>query len=45
MYTTVSRTEFVRLKEGIKKIDENAFINVVDSSEILGKGFKEIQTN
>jgi uncharacterized membrane-anchored protein YitT (DUF2179 family) len=45
IYTTVSRTEFVRLKEGIKKIDENAFINVVDSSEILGKGFKEIQTN
>lgn len=45
IYTTVSRTEFIRLKEGIKKIDENAFINVVDSSEILGKGFKEIQPN
>ena len=45
IYTTVSRTEFVKLKEGIKDIDPNAFINVVDSSEILGKGFKEIQAN
>ncbi|MBP1646241.1 MAG: hypothetical protein H6Q16_1816 [Bacteroidetes bacterium] len=45
IYTTVSRTEFVKLKEGIKGIDPNAFINVVDSSEILGKGFKEIQAN
>lgn len=42
IYTTVTRTEFIRLKEGIQKIDKNAFINVVDSSEILGKGFKEI---
>lgn len=42
IYTTVSRTEFVKLKEGIKEIDPNVFINVVDSSEILGKGFKEI---
>ena len=45
IYTTVSRTEFVKLKEGIKSIDPDAFINVVDSSEILGKGFKEIQAN
>lgn len=42
IYTTVSRREFVRLKEGIHEIDPNAFINVIESSEILGKGFKEI---
>jgi uncharacterized membrane-anchored protein YitT (DUF2179 family) len=42
IYTTVSRTQFVKLKEGIKDIDPDAFINVIDSSEILGKGFKEI---
>jgi len=42
IYTTVSRREFVRLKEGIHEIDPNAFINVIESSEILGRGFKEI---
>lgn len=43
IYTTVSRTQFIRLKEGIHELDPNAFINVIDSSEILGKGFKEIE--
>ena len=43
IYTTVSRTQFIRLKEGIHEIDANAFINVIDSSEILGRGFKEIE--
>lgn len=42
IYTTVSRREFIRLKEGIHEIDPNAFINVIESSEILGRGFKEI---
>ncbi|MEG1555693.1 MAG: YitT family protein [Bacteroidales bacterium] len=42
IYTTVSRSEFVRLKKGIYKIDPNAFINVIDSSEIMGKGFKAL---
>ena len=43
IYTTVSRTQFIRLKEDIHRIDPNAFISVMDSSETLGKGFKEIQ--
>jgi uncharacterized membrane-anchored protein YitT (DUF2179 family) len=42
IYTTVSRSEFVRLKEGIHQIDPEAFINVIDSSEIMGKGFKAL---
>lgn len=40
IYTTISRSEFIRLKNGIHRIDPNAFINVIDSSEIMGKGFK-----
>ncbi len=42
IYTTVTRAEFVKLKSGIRAIDENAFISVMDSSEALGKGFKEL---
>ncbi len=42
IYTTVSRSEFVRLKEGIHEIDPEAFINIIDSSEIMGKGFKAL---
>lgn len=42
IYTTVSRSEFIKLKNGIYKIDPFAFINVLDSSEIMGRGFKAL---
>lgn len=42
IYTTVSRAEFITLKNGIYKIDPNAFINVINSSEIMGNGFKAL---
>lgn len=42
IYTTVTRSEFVKLKSGIRAIDENVFISVIDSSEVLGKGFKAL---
>lgn len=42
IYTTVTRSEFVRLKEGIHEIDPDAFINIIDSSEIMGKGFNAL---
>lgn len=42
IYTTVSRSEFVKLRAGISRIDPNAFINVIDSSEIMGNGFKKL---
>ena len=42
IYTTVSKREFVQFKKAIYAIDPNAFINVMDSSEVLGKGFKPI---
>ena len=43
IYTTVSRREFTHLKEQIYDIDPDAFINVIDSNEILGNGFKAIK--
>jgi uncharacterized membrane-anchored protein YitT (DUF2179 family) len=42
IYTTISKREFVQFKKAIYKLDPNAFINVMDSSEVLGKGFKSI---
>jgi uncharacterized membrane-anchored protein YitT (DUF2179 family) len=42
IYTTVSRSEFVKIKLAIRKIDPNCFINVVDSAETLGEGFKSL---
>ena len=43
--TTGSRCELVKLRSVIRKIDPEAFINVIDSSEILGKGFKKKKKN
>lgn len=40
IYTVVTRREFVILKNYIAKTDPDAFLNVIDSNEILGKGFK-----
>lgn len=42
IYTVVTRREMVILRHKIVNIDPEAFINVIDSKEILGKGFKEL---
>lgn len=42
VYTTVTRREFVQLKNGLVHVDPDAFVNVIDSSEIMGKGFKHL---
>ena len=42
IYTIVSMKELISLRKRIKEIDETAFVNVINSSEILGKGFKRI---
>ncbi|MDD3153090.1 MAG: YitT family protein [Bacteroidales bacterium] len=42
IYCTVSRSEFVKLKSAIHSIDPNAFINVINSNEIMGEGFKAL---
>ncbi|MFA7115898.1 MAG: YitT family protein [Bacteroidales bacterium] len=43
LYTILSRREAVMLRHRVAEIDEEAFINVIDSSEILGRGFKSIK--
>ncbi|MGD7018516.1 YitT family protein, partial [Bacillus altitudinis] len=36
----VDQTEFTKLKQLVKTIDPQAFIIVMDASEVLGEGFK-----
>lgn len=42
IFVNVSRREMVILQEYIHEIDPNAFVTVIDASEILGKGFKSL---
>jgi uncharacterized membrane-anchored protein YitT (DUF2179 family) len=45
VYTVVSRREFVSLKDFIKETDPKAFISVSQSHEVLGEGFKGIDSD
>lgn len=38
----VDQTEFTKLKQLVEKIDNKAFVVVMDASEVLGKGFKKV---
>ena len=42
IYTILTRREMMVLRPKIREIDPEAFINVIDSREILGKGFKSL---
>lgn len=44
VYTVVSRKEFIRLRSYIKEVDPKAFITVSDAHEVLGEGFKRIDS-
>jgi len=43
IYTVVSRREVAVLEEYISKIDPDAFITVMNASEILGEGFQNLK--
>ncbi len=43
IFTTINRREVEYLKSYIREIDPHAFITVVNASEILGEGFKDLQ--
>lgn len=43
IYTILTRREATILRYRINKIDPKAFINVIDSKEILGNGFKPLE--
>lgn len=42
LYTILDRSEFIKLKNHISGIDENAFITVGEVHEVMGEGFKGI---
>ncbi len=43
IYTILTRREMMILRHRIAEIDPEAFINVIESKEILGRGFKPLQ--
>ncbi|MBQ7998889.1 MAG: YitT family protein, partial [Bacteroidales bacterium] len=43
IYTILTRREATILRYRIKDIDSKAFINIIDSKEIIGNGFKAIE--
>lgn len=44
VYTVLSRKEFIKLREYIKGVDPKAFITVSEAHEVLGEGFKRMDT-
>ncbi len=44
IYTVVNRREVAIMKDFISKIDKEAFITIMDASEILGEGFRPLQS-
>lgn len=43
LYTVLGRSEFIKLKNFIKEIDNNAFISVGEVHEVLGEGFNPLK--
>lgn len=43
LYAVLGRSEFIKLKQYISKIDPKAFITVGEVHEVMGEGFKNIQ--
>jgi len=43
IFTVVNRRELVMLEEFIHQVDPNAFLTVINASEILGQGFKSLK--
>jgi len=42
LYLNMERADFVKLRSNLRRIDPQAFVNIIESSEIMGKGFKEL---
>jgi len=43
IYTVVTRKQFLLLRKFISQVDPHAFINIIESKETLGSGFKNIE--
>ena len=44
IYVTLDRAGMIKLKSALYHIDPNAFVNIMESSEILGTGFRSLPT-
>ena len=44
VYVTLDRADLVKLKSNLRHIDPMAFVNVIDSAEIMGLGFNPLPT-
>ena len=44
IYVTLNRADLVKLKANLRFLDPDAFVNVIESSEIMGNGFKALPT-
>lgn len=42
IYVTLDRSDLIKLKSNLRFLDPNAFVNVIESSEIMGLGFKAL---
>ena len=42
IYVTLERADLVKLKSNLRRLDPDAFVNVIESSEIMGLGFKAL---
>ncbi|MBP3764048.1 MAG: YitT family protein [Bacteroidales bacterium] len=42
LYVTLDRADMVKLKSNLHRIDPKAFVNIMDSAEILGTGFRAL---
>lgn len=43
--TMINRRQMATLQQAIYKIDPNAFVTIFDANQILGKGFKRLETD
>lgn len=44
IYVTLDRAGMVKLRSELRHLDPNAFVNIMNSSEILGHGFRALPT-
>lgn len=45
IYINLNRSDLIRLKNSLADIDPNAFVNVMESTEVMGKGFIPLPTS
>ena len=45
IYTNLNRADLVKLKLVLRSIDPNAFVNVIESAEVMGNGFVPLPHN